>query len=209
MRASERLAREDAYLREIRVAIASLETTKRSAEKHRKGVAYASTALTTGPRLYHLVRELGFSSPAEFKTAEPEMFKKRVMEPNIRDGSRFAAKIAANGWRMVIEPGTFFAEGWGQEHYMSLWRQVIIQRARSIAFNDNVYWSTGGAEELLIGIQYEKRLLNASLQPLDPYEAVKRIESAIDAIDSMEFDAKPLYVIWRELTLTLEARRHA
>lgn len=207
MSASERLAHEKDIMRQLRVALSSLSTIRASAAHHRKGVVYASTALTTGPLVYQVMEELGFASTTEFKQQDPEKFRQLVMLRNIQQGRLFAKKLADNGWRMVIEPGEFFADGWTQEHYMSLWRRVIIEMASTIAFNSNIYWSTGGVEELLIGVQHKKRLLDAKLRPLDIDAEVKEIEAVIDNIDARGFDAKPLYVSWRELTLTLEAQR--
>lgn len=209
MSASERLTQEKEILRQIRVALSTLETTRESINRYRKGVAYASTALTTGPQLYAVLKKLGFSSTQEFKEQDREKFNKLVMQPNMREGNQFAQRIIKAGWRMVIEPGKFFAYGWAQEHYMSLWRRVIIEMASTVAFNDNVYWSTGGAEELLIGIQHKKRLLGADLRPLDPHVAVGRIEKAIGEIDGLGYDATPLQRIVNELRLTLEAQGRA
>ena len=52
-----------------------------------------------------------------------------------------------------------FVKGWTHEHFMPLWRQVIVRFASSIAFDrQEAGYTTGGVEELLIGIQHGKRL---------------------------------------------------
>ena len=204
MGVSERLAKEDDILREIRLALNAFRSVAHGGRR-RKGAVYASQAITTGPRLYHIMRKLGFGCPHEFRQQEPEKFKKLVMQPNLEDGKRFVQYLTDKGFPLVIDPGRFFAKDWMQEHFMSLWRQVIIRYARTGAFSAGCGWSTGGAEELLVGIQYDKRLLAADLTPLDPYKAADEVRKAIDNIDEMGFDYKPLYELWRKIELTLEA----
>jgi hypothetical protein len=204
MGVSERLAKEDRILREIRLALNAFSAVGCSTRR-RKGAVYASQPITTGPRLYRVTRRLGFGSPDEFRLNDPAQYRALVLEPNLADGRRFADFLEENGWSLVINPGRFFAKDWMQEHFMSLWRQVIVRYARTVAFNASCWWSTGGAEELLVGIQNKKRLLDADLSPLDPCDAAERIRQSIDAIDEMGYSIKPLYELWRKIILTLEA----
>jgi len=204
MGVSERLAKEDQILREIRLALNAFSAVGCN-DKRRKGAVYASQAITTGPRLYNVMKKMGFGSAEEFRTTDPTSYRALVMEPNLADGRRFADFLEENGWALVINPGRFFAKDWMQEHFMSLWRQVIVRYARTVAFSTGCWWSSGGAEELLVGIQHKKRLLDADLNPLDPYVAAERVRNAIDEIDEMGFSVKPLYELWRKIILTLEA----
>ena len=208
MGVSERLAKEDRILREIRLALNAFSAVGCSGRR-RKGAVYASQAITTGPRLYRVTHELGFDFPDVFRLTEPELYRKRVMEPNLADGRRFARFLEESGWPLVINPGRFFAKDWMQEHFMSLWRQVIVRYAKTVAFSDGCWWSTGGAEELLVGIQHQKRLLWEDLTPLDPHRAAECIRKAIDAIDERGYSVKPLYELWRKIILTLEAEEAA
>ena len=93
MSVSERLSQEDAILRQIRLTISTYRTVE-SDGSHRKGVMYASYAITSGRRLYHLMRRLGFKNPEEFRTARPEQFRRAILKPNLRDGWRFGASAA-------------------------------------------------------------------------------------------------------------------
>ena len=157
--------------------------------------------------MYDTMRQLGFRDSEEFKRHEPQKFNELVMKPNITDGERFGQSLRDRGYHLVIVPGQFFAKGWTQEHYMSLWRRVIIQFSKRTAFNQDWFWSNGCAEEFLITIQYPKKqiiLPDGTTKMQNPFEYAELIRRAIDAIDALGFDPKPLYNIWRQIILTLE-----
>src|SRR5207249_1208085 len=126
-------------------------------EAHRRGAVYASSPITSGLRFFNFMKDLDVKSAQDLKSHP--LFKKRVMNPNLTDGENFGTKLRTDGYPLVIVPGAVFAKGWAQEHYMSLWRQVIVRFASKIAFNANWHWSTGCVEEFLIAVENGKHIL--------------------------------------------------
>jgi len=202
---SERLAQEDTILREIRSTLSTYRTMG-LATPRRKGAVYASSPITSGIRLYAWSQRSG-GSPEDLRRAHPDEFRIHVMQPNLDDGTAFGEHVRKLGWPLVIVPGEFFAKGWAQDHYMSLWRQVIVRYARSVAFNRNWQWSTGCAEEFLIAIQSNKRIMGWNGRPLAACDGANLIRWAVNNIDRQGLDPKPLYDLWRQIDLTLEAMK--
>lgn len=200
---SERLAQEDQILREIRLTLTAYKSTMGAVAPRRKGAVYASSPITSGLRLYQEMKRLGIRNSDEFRSS-PE-FRSFVMEPNLKAGADFGERLRKKGWHLVIVPGEFFAKGWAQEHYMSLWRQVIVRFARTVAMNTGWMWSLGSAEEFLIGLQSGKRIVDANGNELPSLYGAKLVREAIDTLDARGFDPKPLYELWRQIDLTREA----
>ena len=202
-RVSDQLAREDRILKEIQIALSAIRTMD-SNTRSCVGAVYASAPVTSGRRLYQAMAEYSITSPLEFRKAHPDLFKAIILKKNIRDGQRFGSSLEDRGWKRVIVPGTFFANGWTQEHYMTLWRQVIVRHAHTVALSTDWEWSLGCSEELLIAIQHGKDILQGFTSTTIDASLI-RLKKAIDSIDKMGLDIKPHYEIWRQATLTVEA----
>lgn len=205
MSTSDRLAQEDRILHEIRLALSAVSTLSSPTPSRRRGTIYASAPITSGLILYSEMQRHGFVSSAEFRRAMPDVFKKEVLKKNLALGQHFGEYLASIGWVSVIVPGKFFANGWTQEHYMSLWRQVITRHARIVALGPDWAWSLGCTEEFTIAAQQRKKILNQHGQPLRHQECLDLIRKTMDRIDEMGFDIKPHYELWRLGTLTVEA----
>jgi len=149
------------------------------------------------------MRELEIKSVKDLK-AHP-LFKKKVMNLNLTEGEHFGAKLRSEGYSLVIVPGSFFAKSWAQEHYMSLWRQVIVRFASKLASNLHWEWSTGCVEEFLIAIEHEKHILDFNCKRIENLNAhADLIRKAVDQIDHWGFEPKPLYDLWRQIDLALD-----
>lgn len=206
MSVSDRLAQEDQILRGIRMTLSTFRCVSPESETRRRGAVYASSPITSGLRLYDFARENPGVSLEELRKLPS--FKKQVMEPNLQDGERFGNVLRKMGYRLVIIPGVFFANGWAQEHYMSLWRQVIERFASKAGFNANWHWSTGCVEEFLIAVVGEKVILDERGQRVTDLErAADQVRNTIDEIDRYGYDPKPLYDLWRHIDLSLDAAR--
>jgi hypothetical protein len=203
MSVSDRLAQEDHILREIRATLSGVKAV--TTTNNRNGTVYASAPITSGLRLYQQAKTQGFAVAGELRLALPEIFHQQVFLPNLKQGEMFGASLRKLHWRQVIVPGLFFAKGWTQEHYMSLWRQVIVRHARAVALCQNWEWSLGCSEEFLIALQHQKRLLDGTGKTMRWTEGLGLIRKAMDKIDGLGFEIKPHYDLWRQATLTLEA----
>lgn len=173
-------------------------------------VVYASSQITTGERMYDCFREYGVSSVEELNAIDPNIFKKRILVPNLEAGKLFGDELRDSGHKFVITPGEFFARGWAQEHYMSFWEQVIRNYSDVVCFNEGFQYSNGMVEELLISMVAGKGLRHkAGFGPLDPAVEVTRIREAIDYIDGIGCNPKKLYDIYRKISLFLPEWKEA
>lgn len=207
MKGRERLSQEDEILRQIRLTISTFRTVQSRIKRH-KGVMYASYPITSGRLLYQTMRKMGFTNTDEFRRAEPDTFRRLVLEPNLRGGSEFGELLRDKGWPLTIVPGALYAPGWNQEHYMSVWRQVITVHSKCVALDAYEFpYSAGSAEELLIGLQNRKRLFlrrTSELVLTKPQPCLALLRQAVDRIGEWGFDPMPLYEIWRQAELTLQ-----
>lgn len=211
MSVSERLAQEDHILRGIRMTLSTFRSVSPEGGARRRGAVYASSPITSGLRLYKLMMEMGIKSIEVARSHSA--FKTKVMGPNLADGERFGEALRGkdHGYPLVIVPGFFFAKGWAQEHYMSLWRQVIERYASKVAFNRGWEWSVGCVEEFSIAIESGKSLLdedgNIHVHPRDFRASADLVRRAIDKVDEWGLDPKPLYDKWRQIDLFLDTVR--
>lgn len=165
-------------------------------------VAYASCAITTGERMYKLFKEYEVKSVDELKNKNPEIVQKEIMGPNIVDGEVFAEQLRDCGrYDCVISPATFFAKGWAQEHYMSLWRRVIDTFVKAVHLKEGWEFSNGQAEEALIGFKGEKVMYEGLKGELTILETVKKLQQAVGFVMELGADAKQLYNVYRDMQL--------
>ncbi len=135
MKQSTNIMREEAILEQIKNSLTIFETVI-DKRKQRHQVIYASSPITGGKRLYEQFKKNGVNSLPQLNKIQPDLYKKAVFQKNIADGVLFGNELRkTNG--AVIVPGNFFAQGWTQEHYMSLWENVIIRYADSITMYDD------------------------------------------------------------------------
>ncbi len=199
---SERLRQEKAILEQIRTSLslagAFLDlNTQRYLENPLHQVVYTSSPTTTGLRFYEALKNNPDKPLSEIK--------RDVMRENIESGMKLGEELSQAGFAHVIVPGKFFAEGWTQEHYMSLWEQVINRFATIICFNDGWQYSTGCVEEFLIGLQKEKDMTDRTLSALDPRLELQKIGQAIEHIDEMGLEPSKLYDVYRRAVLYVES----
>lgn len=164
-------------------------------------IAYASSPITTGPRMYEAFKQHGVSTVDNLTKISPHSFKHHIITPNIHDGKLFWQAIQETGnYNAVICPATFFAKGWTQEHYMSLWERVIETFTTVIHFNNGWHLSNGCAEEYLIGLRTGKQLYEGPTQtPLPPEKALTLLEQGINHITALGADTKPLTNTYRRI----------
>lgn len=181
-------------------------------KKHRKNtpIAYASSPITSGPRMYQLMEQLGVTTRDQIPK---DKFQKQVMMPNIEAGEEFAQKVRdTKEYAVVISPATFFAKRWKQEHYMTLWRTVIENLPTAVHYNNGTIdgWSSSPAwaysdccvEEYNIGVSSKKNLFSGvELVELPLEEALTKITGAMDHIQRLGIDSSTLFSLHRTLKL--------
>ncbi|MBN2053043.1 hypothetical protein JW756_06065 [Candidatus Woesearchaeota archaeon] len=161
---------------------------------------YASSPITTGLLMYKELEKSRTTSIEELASIDSTA-KKRIMDANINEGICFGNEIRAQAHPIVIVPGIFFAKGWTQEHYMALWKPVIINYSGIVCYNKEYHYSDGCVEELLIGIQNDKQLkVREGLKTLSLKDELIKIEDAMNHIEKIIGKTpKKLYSNYREI----------
>jgi hypothetical protein len=112
---SEPLAR--TYGQDVAVVLSALQCVLDG-----ERAVYASCEMTTGRRLFQLLRAQGLSDAAGLHSLLGEAEIRRVLlEPNLRAAAEFAEALRRRlePGRVVVNPGPFTAPGWRQPHYLA------------------------------------------------------------------------------------------
>jgi hypothetical protein len=169
-------------------------------------IAYASSPITTGPRMYETCRKMGLTPD----TLPKEIIQTEILTPNLADGEEFARKLRESGrYNAVICPATFFAKGWDQHDYMTLWETVISKFANAIHLNAPGWnLSNGCTEEFVIGLRYGKRLYNGlEEKELNPKEGLSLIDRAIQELAGKNFDVSKLQPLYQQAVVLTHANK--
>jgi hypothetical protein len=199
-----RLQQEEFILTAIKASITALGTSL--PQRHTKKIVYASSPITTGLRMYSIFHKHHVTSEIQLNSIDPLLFKRDIVQANSAAGITFAESIRRLGHPYVIAPGVFFAQGWEQKHYISLWEKVIRTYADVICFNTDWQFSTGCVQEFLIGLQSGKELRNRqAFKLIEPQEELKKIKAAVNTIEKSGYSemALALFEHYRSIELFL------
>lgn len=199
---SNLLEQERRVLESIDFSLKGMSTAISPSKK--KKVIYASSPITSGKRMYDAFNDHECVSLQELKALDENIFKEDVMGPNLQAGAEFGDRLREiDEVGLVIAPGVFFGKGWTQQHYMSLWKQVIKRYADVICLNENYQYSNGCLEELLLGCVFGKELRDHEYNIIKPKGELPKIEKAIEWIDGSGADVTNLFNSYREFKLHL------
>ncbi|HEY0511949.1 MAG TPA: hypothetical protein VGH73_08595 [Thermoanaerobaculia bacterium] len=158
---------------------------------------YASSELTTGPRLFQLFEEYGVRDIAALKAAlGDEGWRKRLWDPNVAEANAFARELRDRvpGHPLTVTPAPFLAPGWSQEEYLALWESLIRTRFRAVGFSDDWEYSNGCTFEFAVAWDEGLPTFDARGKDLDLPAGIVRIERAVREIEAEGFDATSLRV---------------
>jgi hypothetical protein len=180
-------------------------------------VIYSSCAITTGKRMYDLMKELGIDNVDTLKQQYKENYVKHVVAENSLDGRVFANELRSltlpAPWNAaeqinpdVISPSEYMQRSWTDKIYMAMWDQIITKYANEVCFNRNPFYSTGQAEEFYIGVREGKILTQRDGHlPMDPRRELEHFEEAIDDIaDTIKQIPEKLYDIYRKTVVSIK-----
>ena len=156
---------------------------------------YCSSELTTGVRLYDCLREHHLRTSRELKDKLGEQwFEANVFKANSRGATEFAHAVRARlgNETMVITPAPFDCQGWSQLEYLFFWEELIRTRIKAVWFNENWEYSNGCTFELSVALDEELATFDREGNPLEPEQAIRKIEKAIDRLDADQFDTAKL-----------------
>lgn len=156
---------------------------------------YASSELTTGPRLFQLFEEYGVRDIAALKAAlGDEGWRKRLWAPNVAEANAFARELRDRipGRSLTVTPAPYSAPGWNQEEYLALWESLIRTRFRAVCFSDDWEYSNGCTFEFAVAWDAGLPTFDAQGHDLGLLAGIALIERAVREIESEGFDASGL-----------------
>lgn len=158
---------------------------------------YASSELTTGKRLYDLMREVGVRDVESLKRKiGEEAYRLRLWEPNFAEALDFARQVRAlSGGELVVTPAPLVVRGWTQPEYLSLWETAIRTRIKKLFFGPGWQYSNGCAFEFSVAWDAGLPACDAEGRPLDLEAGAALIAAAAAELESGGFDASGLRAI--------------
>jgi hypothetical protein len=155
---------------------------------------YASSELTTGRRLYELMREVGVRDRRELhrKLGEAE-WKRCLWDPNLAEALELARKVRArSGGALVLTPGPYAASGWSQPEYLTLWETVVRTRIGRVVFGRDWQYSNGCAFEFAVATDAGLPVFDEDGTPISLEQGRALIAAASAEIEAEGFDAAEL-----------------
>lgn len=155
---------------------------------------YASSELTTGKRLYALMREAGVRNRKELhqKLGEAE-WKRRLWDSNLAEALELARVVRArSGGALVLTPGPYVASGWSQPEYLTLWETVVRTRIDRVVFGRDWEHSNGCAFEFAVAMDAGLPVFDEAGAPISLEQGRVLIAAAAAAIEADGFDAAEL-----------------
>jgi len=162
---------------------------------NRELAIYCSSELTTGLRLYEILRGHGLKTASELKKKMGEAwFEANIFGTNVKAATEFAKSVRAtlSDNTMVITPAPFTAPGWSQPEYLAFWETLIRTRVKAVWFNRNWQFSNGCTFELAVALHAPVPIYDHLGKLLDRHQATQCIEHAIQQLDQEGFDASKL-----------------
>ena len=178
------------YGDEVRIVLSALDSVLNGAL-----AVYASSELTSGRRLYQLLRAncVRTAKDLEQRLGAKE-YGRLLREPNLAAAVSFALDLRKRfeGSEIVVTPAPFTAPGWNQQEYLALWELLIRTRFKAVFFNANWYYSNGCAFEFAVAQDAGLSTYDAAGQPLGRAEGCEHIASAARELELDGFDASGL-----------------
>ncbi|HEV2912618.1 MAG TPA: hypothetical protein VGX92_04815 [Pyrinomonadaceae bacterium] len=157
---------------------------------------YCSGDVTTGKRLYELLKKYEVRSIEELKTRlGAALFKEtfdKLVRANIERGIEFTENIRRRGHPNLINPGPFTAPGFEQQHYHYLWEWVIIKKVYEAQFNEGWEYSNGCTLEYAIATRKGIPRLDHLGNVLELAQALQKIERAVAELHGYGIQANML-----------------
>lgn len=157
---------------------------------------YASSELTTGRRLFQLMREAGVKTAQELRVQlGEEEYRRRLWDPNLAEALDFARQVGdLAGGAPVLTPAPFIAPGWTQEEYLALWETVIRTRVAELYFGPDWEYSHGCAFEFSVAWEEGLPTRDAAGRPLSRAVGMALISAAVTDLESQGFDVPGLHL---------------
>jgi hypothetical protein len=178
------------YVEEVDIALSSIDCVLL-----RQRAIYASTELTTGLRVYQILRKRGLRTSAELREKMGRRwFAANVWDPNVASALDFAEAIrqVQEECTLVISPAPFTAPGWKQPEYLAFWEMLLRTRIKGAWFNRNWQFSNGCTFEFAVAQDARVPTFDNEGRPLGVGTATRLITEAMDSLEVDGFDTTSL-----------------
>jgi hypothetical protein len=156
---------------------------------------YCSNELTTGRRLYDILREHGLKTASELKKKMGQpWFETNIFGANADSAKEFAKSVRSSlsDDPMIITPAPFTAPGWSQPEYLAFWETLIRTRVKAVWFNENWEFSNGCTFEFAVALDAGVPTFDHLGSALSRQKAIQSVEKAIHRLTEEEFDTSKL-----------------
>lgn len=174
---------------EVKRTIDIVWTSYRSVLSKEGRLGYASTAITSGKRMYDVLDQFGVKSVDDLKAKAPTALFDSIIAPNISAGNAVARSIASRVDRPVVAPAIFEAkkQRWSQDEYMAMWLRMIEENVGEMFMSPDWEFSNGGAEEFLHAMQmasgfrsrFDIAVLTDAGKPIGLAEGTAKVANAL------------------------------
>lgn len=191
------------YGEEVRMLLSALDSVLNG-----ELAIYASSELTSGRRLYGLLRANGLRTAKDLEERlGPGEYDRLLQKPNLAAAVAFAHELRkrSDGREIVVTPAPFTAPGWDQHEYLAFWEVLIRTRFKAVFFHDGWYYSNGCAFEFTVAQDAGLSTYDAAGQRLELDAGRELIASAVRELEREGFDASALH----ESLARLAVRRQA
>jgi len=192
------------YAEEVAVVISALDCVLDTLDDGK--AVYASSELTSGYRLFELLRAHRVADAAQLRTRLGDKAYRRLLwEPNVSAARDFARELrrqlsarltatqsasadansgAFPGTVVVVEPAPFTAPSWDQPRYLAFWETLIRTRFKAVYFNQHWQYSNGCTFELAVAVDAGLPTFDASGVPLDLERGVELVGAAVRDVEA-------------------------
>jgi hypothetical protein len=163
------------YREEVEMAFSSMDCVLNGEQ-----AIYCSSELTTGIRLYEVLRQHRLESATELKrTMGQPWFEANIFQVNMHAASEFARSVRN-------------APGWTQPEYLGFWETLIRTRVKAVSFNQNWEFSNGCSFEFAVALDAGVPTFDQLGRPLGRKQGIGYLEGAIARLSSQGFDTVSL-----------------
>lgn len=123
---------------------------------------YFAVPISSGRRLWQLAAEVKVRNPDLVAHRYPQVFKKQVLEPNLKEAAALLRRVKSKVSGPLINPVEFFSKGWVQEDYRELWRRVLERWVNQVILAPGWEYSRGCVEECVTAYLRELRVVSVT-----------------------------------------------
>lgn len=133
-----------------------------------RNVVYVSVPITSGQREVELMCRVGVRSSTELRAAEPELWRREVLEANEADAVANVADVRDAPWVpdrfVVVDPSRMRVKGWDQDDYNRFWVRLMSEHVRFLVAAPGWEYSRGARTEIGYALSFPAE----DLEVVDP-----------------------------------------